>query len=187
MHSDFALRPVPPMLDPMALEPMEMTMWEASPPSGLRCVPLFDAHPGPMRISSRWPWPLSSRTARHFRPSASRVKLTPVRSPLLLPPSAAAASLAKPASCELELPPEPVVRRAEGAEAAPVDEPATMGPAVVLPGSAAVVPAVDPDVCGAAVCGAELSLFATDDVLTELVGAVVGVVVVLLVSVVTVA
>lgn len=161
-------------------------MWEASPPNGLRCVPLFDAHPGPIRISSRWPWPLSSRTARHFRPSASRVKLTLVRSPLLLPPPAAA-SLAKPASCELELPPEPVVRRAEGAGTPPVDEPATMGPAVV---GAAVVPAVDPDVCGAAaVCGAELelSLLATDDVLTELVGAVVGVAVVLLVSVLAVA
>ena len=156
-------------------------------------MPLFDAHPRPIRISSRSPWPLSSRTARHRFPSASRVKLTLlVALPLLLPPPLAIASLAKPASCELELPPVPVVRSAAGAMTPPVDEPATVGPAVVLLVSGPVVgPPVEPDVCGAvaAISGAglELSLFAVDDVLTELEGAVVVGVVVLFVSVVTVA
>lgn len=82
IQEDFALRPVPPMLDPTALEPIEMTMWEASPPSGLRCVPLLELQPEPMSTSRRLPWPSLSRTARHRFPSSFRVKVT--LEPLLL-------------------------------------------------------------------------------------------------------
>lgn len=119
------------------------------------------------------------------------MKLTPLTPLPPLPLSLAAASAAKPVSCELELPPLPDVRGADGAaRTPPVEEPTIVGPAVVLCVPVpAVEPAVEPEVCGAAaVCGAgpELSPFTLDVVLTEVEPAVVGVVV-LLVSVVTVA
>lgn len=77
MQEDFAFRPGPPIVVPEALEPMEMIMWEASPPIGLRYGLLSEEQPGPMSTSSRPPWPLSSRTVRHRFPSAVRVNVTP--------------------------------------------------------------------------------------------------------------
>lgn len=154
-------------------------------------MPLFDAHPGPIRISRRLPLPLSSRTARHRCPSALRVKVTPLAPLPLLPPLSplAMASPANPASCELELPPVPAVRSDDRGIAPPVDGPATGGPAVVLGVPVPAAVPVETGVCGAAdavgAVGVELSLFAVDDVLTEVEGAAVGVVVVFVSDVTT--
>ena len=183
-------------------------MWEASPRSGLRCVPLFELHPGPIRISSRSPRPLSSRTARHRLPSAVRVKLTPLTAPPLPLPVSSPPPTSSPVVPVVrvgELPTTPPLRRAEGAMEPPVDDdaggPATAAlpaeGAVALPAAApvvlpvgAVVPATvgaDDDGTGAAAeAGGDTELvpdgvlFAA--VLTVVGGAVVGVVV--LVSVV---
>jgi hypothetical protein len=73
----FAFLPFPPVVIELALEPIEITMWEASPPSGLRCVP-SEWHPEPMSTSVRFPKPSSSRTARQRVPSAFLVKVTPL-------------------------------------------------------------------------------------------------------------
>ena len=43
------------MVVPMALEPMEMIMSEASPPSGLRWVPFSELHPEPISTLSSSP------------------------------------------------------------------------------------------------------------------------------------
>jgi hypothetical protein len=157
IQEDFAFRPSPAMLDPTALEPMEMTMWEASPLIGLRLVPLLELHPFPMRTSRRPPYPLSSRTARHFFPSTVRVKLTWVTPPLPLPLSSPVtmSSAPRPETRVAEVPARPPVRICDGVSEPPVDEPATVGPATVLPvpGPAAVPPVGAGD-CGAAVDGA---------------------------------
>ena len=178
------------MLDPTALEPIEMTMWEASPPSGLRCVPLLDVQPEPMSTSSRWPLPSLSRTARQRFPSSLRVKLTPEAVLPLLPlspPPTWLPALWLPAVLVVE--PLDAVRKIDPVDEPPVDGPATVaGPALPPdPVPAAVPPVEAGDVCGAAVCGAgvELSPFEFDDVLTEVEPAVVGVDVLLVSDVTT--
>ena len=116
-----------------------------------------DSQPGPMSTSRRLPMPSSSRTARHFFPLASLVKVTPeTLLPLLLPLS----------PTPTWSPSSPVTRREEEEEpivlplrtrSADDSEPPVAGPAGV-PGPAVVVeagPAVVPVGCGAvAVCGA---------------------------------
>ena len=86
MHEAFASRPFPPLVIELALEPIEITMWEASPPRGLPCVPC-EWHPDPISTSVRFPNPSSSRTARQRVPSALRVKVTPLTGLTLLLPS----------------------------------------------------------------------------------------------------
>lgn len=214
MHDDFALRPVPAMLDPMALEPMEITMWDVSLFIGLRGL-LFEVHPLPIRISSTSPWPLSSRTARHRFPSAFRVKLTPLTWRSLLPLSSPPPtwSPVEPVDRVAELPrllplrsvagemDPPVDGAAEGpATGLPVAGPAVVpvsgpavvpvaGPAVVpVPVPAALPPVEDEDDCGdAAFCGVgvELSPVPVDVWLTEVEAGVDVGVVVLFVSEVT--
>jgi hypothetical protein len=160
---------------------MEMTMWEASPPSGLRLVPLLELHPFPMRTSRRPPCPLSSRTARHFFPSAVRVKLTWVTPPTLpaLPSPVTMSSAPRPVTRVAEVPARPPVRICDGVSEPPVEGPATVGPATVLPVPvAAAEPPVGAGGCGAAVDCApvgweaevELSPFPFDDVVTEVDG-----------------
>jgi hypothetical protein len=54
--------------------------------------------PEPMSTSSSSPWPLSSRIARHFRPSAVRVNVTPVPpATTVCPPSSSSVTPAPPA------------------------------------------------------------------------------------------
>lgn len=134
---------------------------------------------------------MSSRTARHFFPSAFRVKLTPSTPLPLLPmpetsPPAVPVRVAEPPTV---LP----LRSAEGAMEPPVDGFGAEGPATVLPvaGSAMLpvtepvaVPSVETGGCGAAaaVCGVEPFPVPVDDVLTEVGAVVVGVVVLLFVS-----
>ena len=181
------------MLDPTALEPIEMTMWEASPPSGLRCVPLLDVQPEPMSTSSRLPFPSFSRTARHRFPSSVRVKLTP-EAPLPLPLSPPpASSPARPAVEVVE--PVPALRNSDGVEDPPVVGPAAAVARKALPPDpvpAAVPPVEAEDGCGAAAfwgAGVEPSPFAfagvSADVLTEVEPAVVGVDVLLVSDVTT--
>ena len=171
-------------------------MCEASPPSGLRCVPLFDWHPAPMKISSTWPKPSSSRTARHRLPSAFRVKLTPVTlpPPPLLPALSPSPSTTSPPGRPVTLVVDdpPSLANVWGESDPPVDGPAAVVPVaeVVGAGPAVEPPVVGDDDCGAvAVCGAGAGLSAfpvDDDVLTEFELGVAGAEV-LLVSWVTVA
>ena len=155
------------MLVPMALEPMEMIMREASPLTGLRWVSFWELHPEPMNTLSRSPWPLSSVTARHRFPSAVRVNVMPV---LPLPtkrPLSSSSSSTAPALRVLLGVDEPAVelavRRADGTRGLAID-----GPAAELPADGAPItgPATGPPVeetegaCGAAaVCGAGVALF----------------------------
>src|SRR3954451_14941687 len=179
MQEDFALRPSPPALPPMALEPMEMIMCDASPPSGLWLVPLPESQPLPIRTSRTSPKPLSLWTARHRRPSAVRVKVTfPITpfslgSPSPLPTELSAAWRADWAAVFA------LRRVATEAGVAPV----LVGPAPGEPASrmaGAAGPAAEPRVVaepaasGVAV-GAGLVPSPFDVVLTEVVPAVVGV------------
>ncbi len=190
IQEDFALRPAPPIVVTLELEPMVMIMWEASPPIGLRWVVLPESHPEPIKTSNTWPSPLSSRTARHLFPSAFRVNVTP--GPLTLLPLSSLSPTALPVEPAAvvrgadELPDE---RSADETRAAVVGDPAVnAGPADVVPVPAAVdVPPEVEGVCGAAVCGAGLALGAppfrdaalVDGWVTGVAAAVVGVVVLL--------
>jgi hypothetical protein len=137
---------------------MEMIMWEASPPSGLRYGLVSLLHPEPMSTSSRSPWPLSSRTARHRRPSAVRVNVTPVP-PLttLWPPSSSATTPAPPVLWVDVVPlPDPPLWRM----AAETSEPVVVVPPAEVPVVAPVAgPVAGADDSGAvAVCGVALAL-----------------------------
>lgn len=191
IQEDFALRPSLPIVVPMALDPMEMIMSEASLPTGLRWVRFSELHPEPISTFSS-SLPLSSVTVRHRFPSAFRVNVMPVLPlPTVRPPSSSPSSATAPALPVLVLVDgllaDPMSRRAAETRVLPVDGPASEVPADVTPGpDSAAVPPEDEGVCGApAVCGAG-ALFdgwPVDGWVTEVPGVDVGVV--LVVSVLT--
>src|SRR5579885_1758350 len=180
MQLDFALRPSPPALPPMALEPMEMIMCDASPPNGLWLVPLPELQPDPISTSRTSPYPLSLWIARHLRPSAVREKVTfPITpfslgspSPFVTVGSAAAAAgrrvvlALRSTPMDGAEPPAPI----EAGAGEPASPAGATGPAVEPPVDAAVC------VCEAAV-GAGVVPVPVGVVLTVVAPDVVGVVV----------
>lgn len=150
----------------------------------------WEWHPEPISTSVRVPRPSSSRTARHRLPSAFRVKVTPGAGLTLLLPSSLRTSSAEwldlPDLPEVpdgldRLPARAALPIADGDSELPVDGPAIVAdPAGVVP--AAVPPVERDDWAAGGAAGAELSPVAFDVWVTEVVPAVNGAVVVLVVS-----